>query len=257
MCLIVFGWDIHPKYKLILAANRDEFYSRPTNAAAFWEDHPQLLGGRDLQAGGSWMLVSRKGKLAAVTNYRDPANIQAYAASRGAIPTDYLTGEYSPKAYAEWLHENQHRYNGFNALIGDADMLVHYSNYEGKINQITPGIHGLSNALLNTRWPKVEKVKSGFRELISTPFSHADLLHLMSDTSTADSSDLPDTGVPPELEKALSAVCIRTENYGTRCTTVMTLDRNGRVAFTEKTHEPGATPGSRENNPVYFEFDIE
>lgn len=255
MCLIVFGWNVHPKYKLVLAANRDEFYNRPTAPAGFWRDQPEILGGRDLKAGGSWMTVSKKGKIAAVTNYRDVTNQKATATSRGEIPVNFLKSGKSPEEYIKSLHADREKYNGFNALIGDFDTLVHYSNYEGKTNIIEPGIHGLSNALLNTNWPKVELAKKRLKLIMKNQFSHDDLLVMMADTQIAEDAMLPQTGVPYEWEKALSAMHIKTENYGTCSTTVITMDHHGKIAFTEKTYPFGPT-GNPADNLVRIGFNI-
>ncbi len=239
MCLIVFAWDVHPKYKLILAANRDEFYHRPTAPLGYWEEYPEILGGRDLEAGGSWMAVDTKGKFAAVTNYRDLKNIKKDATSRGEIPTNFLTQEISPKAYLEGIDIKASDYNGFNALIGDQQELFHYSNYENKINTIQPGIYGLSNALLDTPWPKVERAKAKFSNIIHNDWMTPELIKMMEDDTLARDEQLPDTGVSYDLEKGLSPMCIRMENYGTRCTTVITMDREGEINFTERSFPVG------------------
>jgi uncharacterized protein with NRDE domain len=239
MCLIVFAWDVHPKYKLILAANRDEFYHRPTAPLGYWEDQPEILGGRDLEAGGSWMAVNTKGKFAAVTNYRDLKNIKKDATSRGEIPTNFLTQEISPMAYLEGIDSKASDYNGFNALIGDQKELLHYSNYENIINAIQPGIYGLSNALLDTPWPKVKRAKEKFSNIIHNDWTTSELIKMMEDDTLAQDAQLPDTGVPFDLEKGLSPMCIRMENYGTRCTTVITMDRVGQINFTERSFPVG------------------
>ncbi|MFY0605702.1 MAG: NRDE family protein [Cyclobacteriaceae bacterium] len=252
MCLIAFAWDVHPKYKLIVSANRDEFYDRPTAQAGLWEDHPHILGGRDLEAKGTWMAVSANGKFAAVTNYRDLSNIRKDARSRGEIPTDYLNGQYSPMEFLQHLHNHSEDYNGFNIIVGNQQELLHYSNYERKINPIKPGVYGLSNALLDTPWPKVSLLKQKFRDSISEDFTDEDLIQLMQDDQVAEDQILPDTGVSPELEKALSAICIRMEGYGTCCSTVITLDRMGKYALTEKTYPFGGRP----DQIVRFSVDI-
>lgn len=253
MCLIVFAWDVHPKYKLILAANRDEFYDRPSAPAAFWKEHPQLLGGRDLQAGGSWMTVSRTGQFAAVTNYRDLRNLKEGATSRGEIPTQFSLGSESPGTYLERLNATAEQYNGFNVLVGNMSSMAHYSNYERQVNALRPGIYGLSNSLLDTGWPKVERAKLKFGKAINQGFQHEELLDMMCDHTVAEDAHLPDTGIPYELEKALSAMCIRTENYGTCCTTVITLARNGKIAFSERSYPVG----NRVGTTVDYEFMIE
>ena len=252
MCLIALAWDMHPKYKLILAANRDEFYQRPTAKAAFWEDQPNLLGGRDLQAGGTWMTITKKGRFAAVTNYRDLANIREDAASRGEIPTDFVNGQLRPEKFIQTLHEHAEDYNGFNVLVSDLREMDHYSNYERKINILKPGIYGLSNALLDTPWPKVELAKMNFESAINNSFTHEELLEVMTNTTIAPDEQLPDTGVPKEMERQLSAMCIRMENYGTCCSTVITVDRDGVVNFTEKSFPVG----ERKEGTAHFRFKI-
>ncbi|WP_258102860.1 NRDE family protein [Marinoscillum sp. MHG1-6] len=239
MCLIVFAWDKHPKYKLIVAANRDEFYERPTLQAATWPDHPEIFGGRDQKAMGTWMAISKNGKFGALTNYRDLSNIREDVRSRGEIIPDYLLGDKSPKGFLESLHEYSQDYNGFNFLACDFHNMLHYSNQERKLNTVPAGIHGLSNSLLDTPWPKVSALKKSVQQAIQKDFSHEDLLELLSNENTFDESILPRTGVPIELEIALSAACIRTEQYGTCSSSVLTVDRLGEVTFTEKTYALG------------------
>lgn len=253
MCLIAFAWDMHPKYKLILAANRDEFYNRPTAKAAFWEDPPHLLGGRDLKAGGTWMAITKDGRFAAVTNYRDLSNIKENAASRGEIPTDFVKSHQTPEQFIQSLHEHSEDYNGFNVLLSDLQQMGHYSNYERKANILKPGIYGLSNAFLDTPWPKIQLAKQKFRSAISNSFDHQELLEVMMDKRIAVDEELPDTGIPKEMERSLSAMCIRMENYGTCCTTVMTVDRDGVVNFTEKSYPVG----DRVENMEHFSFQIQ
>lgn len=253
MCLIAFAWDMHPKYKLILAANRDEFYNRPTAKAGFWEDQPNILGGRDLKAGGTWMTITKDGKFAAVTNYRDLSNIRENATSRGEIPTDFVTGDINPEKYIQTLHEHSEDYNGFNVLVSDLDQMGHYSNYERKINILKPGIYGLSNALLDTPWPKVELAKQKFKSAIGNSFDHQELLNLMTDTTFAPDIELPDTGISKEMERSLSAMCIRMENYGTCCSTIITVDRDGVVNFTEKSYPVG----ERKENTEHYSFKVQ
>ena len=252
MCLIAFAWDNHPKYKLILAANRDEFYERPTAPAGFWEDKPQIFGGRDLKASGTWMGFSTEGKFGALTNYRDLKNIKPDAKSRGDIVTGFLDNHDNPENFVKQLHEQPEAHNGFNLLTCDFKTMIHYSNYERKLNIVKPGIHGLSNALMDTSWPKVDLLKTNFNKVIADDFSHEDLFSLLTPTGTFEDEVLPNTGISRELEKSLSAICIRTEKYGTVGSTVLTVDRFGKVEFTEKTHGVG----DREENTVNFEFEI-
>jgi uncharacterized protein with NRDE domain len=250
MCLIVFGIDIHPDYNLILAANRDEFYARPTAAAHVWPENPGLVAGKDLQAGGTWMGVHENGRFASVTNYRDLSNIRADARSRGELPIAFLNGDLDAEGFLQHLHNDAKEYNGFNLLLWDTNTMWHYSNYEGKINKLKSGLYGLSNALLDTPWPKVVNIKREFEKKINSPFDHAALISILQKPGLADDDDLPSTGVPKEWEKALSAICIRTEGYGTCCSSVLTIDRHNKMVFTEHTY----AVGDREEQEVTFKI---
>lgn len=251
MCLIAFAYKAHPKYKLILTANRDEFYARPTAAADWWTDYPFILGGRDLQAQGTWMAISKDGRFAAVTNYRDLHNIRDDARSRGDLPTNFLVENLSSVEYAQEVFKRGPEYNGFNLLVMDDDM-AHVSNYDDQVNVLTPGIYGLSNALLDTPWPKVTKAKEDFQSVIETDFEMEDLIGVMLNTDLASDDRLPDTGLDYEREKAISAMCIVTPDYGTCCTTVITIDYQGQVEFIEKSYPVG----DRMDQIASFSFNI-
>lgn len=250
MCLIVFAINHHPDYPLILAGNRDEFFARPTTPAAQWQDHPALFGGRDVHAGGTWMALHQDGRIASVTNYRDLKNLKDDAKSRGELPVNYLLGSQSANAFLAKLHPEAQLFNGFNLLLYERKAMYHYSNYEGKINRVTDGVHGLSNALLDTPWPKVNRLKQAFTEAISSDFTHASLLDLMHDDELAPDEQLPDTGVGYDLEKMLSAICIRSEKYGTCSSSVITVSKSGEIAFTERTYPVGG----RKAGEVEFRF---
>src|SRR5688572_20142048 len=168
MCLIFFAVNQHPNYKLIVAANRDEFYARKTAPAHFWKDHPQILGGRDLEASGTWMAMNKKGKISLVTNYRDPANINPTAPSRGQLVADYLIHDDTPEAYMNKVSTVARQYNGFNLLIGYPDALWYLSNYGNGIQKLESGIYGLSNHLLDTPWPKMSRGKKKFIQAIDS-----------------------------------------------------------------------------------------
>ncbi|MEP1096875.1 MAG: NRDE family protein [Cyclobacteriaceae bacterium] len=252
MCLIVFAYNTHPDYKLILAANRDEFYDRPTTTADWWEDHPNILGGRDLKAKGTWMGVDKRGRFAAVTNYRDISGIREDVKSRGDLPVDFLLNGHSSTVYSEQVLKNADKYNGFNLLALDEEM-THLSNYENKVNRLDSGIYGLSNALLDTSWPKVEKAKDHFKGKIASDFELQDLISLMQDEGVAEDDALPQTGLPVDMERAVSAMCIRTPNYGTCCSTAITIDYDGHVEFEEKSYPVG----NREDKTVRHSFQIE
>ncbi|MEX0608563.1 MAG: NRDE family protein [Balneolaceae bacterium] len=251
MCLIAFAYKAHPKYNLILVANRDEFYGRPARPASFWTDekYPDILAGKDLEAGGTWMGVHKNGKWAAVTNYRDPSIIKENPPSRGELVLDYLRGNDSAMDYLQALTAKANDYRGFNLLLWDDKSLLHYSNQSKIVNRIEPGIHGLSNALLNTGWPKVRYAKTALKELSgSENFEKEELFKLLMNERKAPEEELPVTGIPQHLEKAVSSIFIRTESYGTRCSSVLLIDKEGNVDFTERSYKPGTTELIEEKN---------
>ncbi|MBL7869972.1 MAG: NRDE family protein [Cyclobacteriaceae bacterium] len=237
MCLIFLSLNQHPVYKLIIAANRDEFYVRKTAQASFWEDHPSIIGGRDLEASGTWMAMNKNGRISLVTNYRDPANINPHAPSRGQLVSNYLTNEETPSEYLISLLPNMKQYNGFNLLVGSANELWYLSNYKTGIQKLESGIYGLSNHLLDTPWPKVERGKKNFKDAVSMDnFNGEVLFELLHDDQRAADSQLPETGVGLERERALSAMFIKMKGYGTRCSTVVLVDKQNRVLYSERTY---------------------
>jgi len=236
MCLIVFAYKAHPKYKFIFAANRDEFYDRPTKQADYWKDHPELLAGKDLQGGGTWMGITKQGRFAAVTNYRDLKNIKEDAPSRGILTLDFLINGISAEQYYENIKPSLQDYNGFNLLLGSIDELFYFSTHTNGIKKLEPGIYGLSNAVLNTDWPKVKKSKAGLSILLKHDEVHPwELLSILNDTLKAKEEDLPDTGVGMEWEKVLSSIFIQSPKYGTRCSTAVIVDKENNFRFAEKT----------------------
>ena len=241
MCLINFHFQNHPKYKLIVVANRDEEYKRPTKEAHFWEDEPTILAGRDLQQMGTWLGISKSGRFAALTNFRNPKLPNA-PKSRGEIVKDYLTCYLDPIEFISNLKENRHQYGGYNILIGDGNELFHYNNIFDESIKISPGTYSLSNCSLNTPWPKVKK---GMKELnyltsqLKSEIEIEQLFKLVSDRTTAPVEELPDTGVGLELEQLLSPMFIQMPHYGTRCSTVLLIDANNHVTFVERTYEDG------------------
>lgn len=239
MCLIVFAYDCHPEYRFILAANRDEFYRRPTAAAAFWPDCPDVLAGRDLEAGGTWLGITRSGRFAALTNYRDPATHMDGNRSRGQLVQAYLCGRSSPAEYLAGVRESGHLYNGFNLLVGDAGGLWYYSNRGGDAQPVAAGIHGLSNHLLNTPWPKVARAKAGLAVCLTAGIAAEPLFALLGDRTAAADDELPATGVGLAWERLLSPVYIASPDYGTRSSTVLTIDRRGQAAFHERSWPDG------------------
>ena len=237
MCLLVFALKAHPSYKLILAANRDEFYERPTAPAKFWDENPHLLAGRDLKAGGTWLGITKQGKIAAITNYRDPSSLKKNAPSRGRIVSNYLAGSEGSDVYLKKLLKDADRYNGFNLILGNRDDLYWYSNRSEGYRRLSAGIYGLSNHLLDTPWPKISLSKNTLAHLISRGknLSPEPLFRLLADRSVPDDSRLPSTGVGIEWERILSPVFIMSSNYGTRSSTLLFIDRQDHVSFYERT----------------------
>lgn len=238
MCLILMAYNHHKRYPLILAANRDEFYNRPTLPAGYWEDRPDILAGRDLQGLGTWLGISGRGRLAAITNYRDPASIKSDAPTRGLLVSDFLAGSEPAEIYLQKLSKTGDRYNGFNLLLFDDTGLWHYSNRGNDIIALSPGIHGLSNHLLNTRWPKIDRGLAALENRLadSAEVDSEKLLRLLEDSRVAPDDALPDTGVGIEWERMLSPMFIHSETYGTRCSSVVLFDDSGNITFIEKIH---------------------
>lgn len=269
MCLIVFAYNMHPKYRLIIAANRDEFLNRATARLHKWKNPQGIIGGRDLQAGGTWMAVDPKARFAALTNVRNPTSLKPNAESRGNLIPSYLLSGKTPMEYLKTLQNNSKRYNGFNILVGDKNDILFFSTTDRQIIPIQPGIHGISNHTLNTPWVKVKKIKGAMQHLLkssqgkSGPMepspsmggekqflpdeSQRDIIdsngarikktlfRIMQDREPAQDADLPDTGVGYALEKNLSPVFISMPGYATRSTSVILMDRNRHVDFSEIT----------------------
>lgn len=236
MCLILIALQSHPNYPLVVAANRDEYFDRPTRPASFWPETPQMLAGQDLIAGGSWLGITRQGRFAALTNVRDGRRPELPdATSRGHLVTDFLNSQYAPQEYLAQL--NGVSYNGFNLICGDAEQLVYGSNRNTGITHLSGGIHGVSNGALNTPWPKLVSGKHALGELLTThPILTPDtLLPLLNHRQRAPDHQLPDTGVDLDWERTLSSRFIEGPgyHYGTRSSTVLLLQHDGRIQFTE------------------------
>jgi uncharacterized protein with NRDE domain len=237
MCLIFLAVNHHPDFKLIVAANRDEFYNRKTAPAEFWKDNPDVLAGRDLEAGGTWLGITKQGRISMITNYRDPKNINPNAPSRGQLVLDYLTSRVSPEAFLQSLEPTAKSYNGFNLLTGTPDEMWYFSNYRDGAQELRPGLYGLSNHFLETPWPKVEAGKKKMKELLSKAFKPEDFFSLLYDDKVAADDLLPDTGVGLERERVLSSMFIKSPGYGTRCSTVVMIDNAHQVFFTERVYD--------------------
>jgi len=255
MCLILVADDVHPDYRLVVAANRDEFYDRPAAPIAWWADEPRVLAGRDLQSGGTWLGVTRGGRFSAITNYREPGNMNPDAPSRGGLVLASLTDDRGPARYMDEVQQVAGAYNGFNLLAGDHDGLWICSNRDGAPPvKIGRGVFGLSNHLLNTPWPKVA---NGRRDLETALTLSGDplierLLEMLADRAVPPDNDLPNTGVGLEMERLLGSRFIVSPIYGTRASHVVLIGRNDRVTIVEQTFEQGSPAGP----PVKIEFGI-
>lgn len=242
MCLIVFAWQVIPGLPLLAAANRDEFLDRPAQAADWWETHPHIFAGRDLLAGGTWMGITRDGRFAAITNVRAPQEMRSDAPSRGALVADYLSSDMSAAEYIDHIRPVAAAYNGFNLLIGNAQELWWFSNRgdadERNGKPLAPGIYGISNALLDSPWPKVVRSKAQFSSLLCQCAPEETFFDMLSDTTRASDCRLPDTGVGLERERLLSSICIVSPTYGTRISTLVKLRADGQASLTERTPTP-------------------
>jgi uncharacterized protein with NRDE domain len=235
MCLLLISYNTHPGYPLIVAANRDEFYHRPAEKAHFWKDYPGVLAGRDSEAGGTWLGITRSGRFAAITNYRDMNSIKEYAPSRGLLTLNFLTSEILPVKYGYSLSEKSDEYNGYNLLFSDMETLYYFSNRTKNLRQLPAGVYGLSNHLLDTPWPKVVKSKEAFLKTVSDQtILPESIFDILSDDRQAPDDQLPDTGLSIELERAVSPVFIKSDRYGTRSSTVLIRNSNNEVLFIEK-----------------------
>ncbi len=253
MCLILLSYRTDPLFPLVLAANRDEFYDRPAAPMSFWSEAPQVLAGRDLLAGGTWFGITRAGRWAAITNFRDPERHRADAPSRGLLVSDFLLGDATPVQYLESLQRKAGAYNGFSLLIGDTGGVFYFSNRCDGIQALRPGTYGLSNRFLDTPWPKVVKGKEALAGLLARgALKPAELFSALSDRVTPDDSLLPETGVGREWERVLSPLFISSPVYGTRSSTVLLIDREGTIRLWEKTFN--SHPEAEEERS--FEFRI-
>lgn len=236
MCLLVFSWKHHPRYRLILAGNRDEFHDRAAAPLNWWQDDPRILGGRDLKAGGAWLGVARSGRFGVVTNYRDLQAPIEGAPTRGNLVPRFLTSATSPKEFLDDLRGAAPRYSGFNLLVGGSRALYYFSNRGPNAPAaLGPGVYGLSNHLLDTPWSKLSRTKERFTRLLAQPDVSAEsLFDILSDREPAAAEHLPSTGLPPDWERVVSAPFIVNDSYGTRCSSVLLVERNGRTILQER-----------------------
>lgn len=236
MCLVAFAWKTRSEYPLIIRANRDEFFTRPTAQLHQWESG--IFAGKDLKGGGTWMGFSPDGKWSLLTNYRDFHRTHPGEISRGKLVQNYLEGSLGPEAYLDSVFKDKDRYDGFNLLVSDGQKLFYLSNYGEGIQEIPPGIHGLSNGLINDPWPKVELAKSQLTEIISSDITDQNLLKILSSSNTLPIETLPQTGIPDQMEINLSPQMIRMDqHYGTVSATAVLQNRIGKTQITERTFQ--------------------
>jgi len=244
MCLILVAWRAHPEFPLVVAANRDEFFNRPTAAASFWPGG-NIVAGRDLQAGGTWMGINRSGHFAALTNYRDPAMHRDGRDSRGQLVADFLTADKTPLAWLEKQRPLAARYNPFNLLVGDRRSLACYSSVSDEIQSLEPGVYGLSNHLLDSPWPKVESAKSSLARALAALPDDGPLFDLLRDDSIHPDDTLPRTGVSIQWERLLSSAFVKAPGYGTRSSTIVIVSRGGTPIVDEQTWLEDGRAGGR------------
>lgn len=233
MCTLLLAYQIHPQYDLIFLGNRDEFKNRPTLRAHYWESHPTVLAGIDLEKGGTWTGITKEGCLAFITNYRDFSIPSHSILSRGFLTRDFLIQSVGPLPYLQEVQRKRKEYDPFNLILGNRRELWFYSNIEDKITPLKPGLYGLSNALLDTPWHKVTKAKDQLQALLKAPFKVDQLFAILDSTEGAPDDQLPHTGASLEMERLLSSIHIDSPDYGTRFKTVILIDKSGTVEFHE------------------------
>jgi uncharacterized protein with NRDE domain len=253
MCLILIAWRTDAKYPCVIAANRDELHSRPAAAARWWPSLPPILAGQDLKAGGTWLGMTRSGRFAALTNYRDPEQRREGTPSRGALVTSILESNDTVQQSLDHLREIGASYNGFNLIFSDGERLAIYESVVGAGRELQSGIYGLSNHLLDTPWPKVQTAKSRLSTALAHLGNSDAALALLRDDVPAPDEQLPLTGVGVQWERLLSSAFVRAPDYGTRCSTLVRIDQRRRTCFDEWTWDPaGAQIGA-----VSFQFELE
>jgi len=236
MCLILFSLNVHPEYSLIMAGNRDEFYSRPAAPLKFWKDEPSVLGGRDLAGGGTWLGVTKSLKIAALTNCRDPSAFNPDAPSRGDLVKNFLCGKQEPQSYIRNVEKIGNRYNGFNLIAGERDRLWIYSNRGRATEEIPPGFYGISNHFLDTPWPKIKRSKDVLEGMFTKDEVDMEAIFaVLEDRTFPPAEDLPDTGAGPEWERMLSPIFVSSDIYGTRSSSALLIGKDGNMRFLERT----------------------
>lgn len=256
MCIAYLALNSHPDWPLLIAANRDEYHRRPCRAAAPWDTHPDIIAGIDLEAGGTWLGVTRQGRFALLTNYREIDGHIANAPSRGDLVSAYLKKSIAPTAYADHVNEHAGSYNGFNLIVGDLTTACYVSNRspERRPQSLTSGRYVVSNHLLDTPWPKAERLRQAFEqlEMESLARSLKYVFSTLKDTTPADDIHLPNTGISLEFERLLSSPFIISEDYGTRCSTVIVMHKSGRALLSEISYDNQGTETQRHDWPFFI-----
>ena len=247
MCLLVLAWRTHPRYRLVVAANRDEFHARPASPLAAWTEAPGIVGGRDLQAGGAWFAAGPDQRVGIVTNFREFGRQRRSAPSRGGLIPAYLTGTRSAVEFLQTLESDAPGYSGFNLLLSDRQSLWYASNRADQFaRELPPGIYGLSNEFLDTPWPKLVRVRARFEGLLQADSADpesliADLFAMLADRETAPPDTLPPGDLTPEWARILSAPFVLDTGFGTRCSTVLTIDTRGTLRIIERRFDSEGT----------------
>ena len=247
MCLIALNWDPDSSHPLVIVSNRDEFYQRKATKAHFWPQHPEIFGGTDLLAGGTWLAMSQKGRLAAITNFRELDT--SGERSRGELTSHFLMTDQSAQSYLENVHTRHDKYAGFNLLLADDTGLWYYSNRENIVRQLPPGLYGLSNGLLNTPWPKVRRLKKSLAQAIhDNELNNQHLIKMLHNEKRPPDNELPQTGVDPVWERMLAPCFIRSPAYGTRNSAALVLNRNGEMIWHEQRYDADGPIGAPAHN---------
>lgn len=239
MCLITISYNVSEDYPLIIAANRDEYFARPSLPADYWEDAPEVLGGRDLEKKGGWFAVNKSGRLAAVTNYRGMDEVDPEAQSRGLLVSRFLNDSQNTETYLQQCIETRSEYSAFNLLLGDKTGLYFLSSREAQFQKLKSGIYGISNGDFDSDWPKLRRCKQQFKKITGTmtEINHEFFLQMLADQFVPEDSELPQTGVGLELERMLAPVFIRGVEYGTRTSTVLSRSRSNMISLTERNYD--------------------
>ncbi len=259
MCLVAFAWRCHARHQLILAGNRDEYFARPSTALAWWAGEPDVLGGRDEEAGGTWLGVARSGRLAAVTNFREAAAARrGDANSRGRLVADFLTQTDDANDYLQSLWQRRDQFNGYSLILADGLGSAHaglwlasnrdQTREQTPAHQLAPGVYAVSNGRFGDPWPKVERARTTLAKLLDLPDDRAlveRLFELLRDREVPSQQSLPVTGVSPELERSLAPIFVRLPGYGTRSSSVLTCSYTGDLQFSERSFAEDGTSSER------------